>query len=153
MAYAQPFLVLSGASSMGWTYLPGRPLPGTGRLSVTSATQGGYVGHVSTIALKPPFADASPVEIRAALLAEDQPEFDRQWREALAVAAEALSLDEVHDTLESWRRVAWLVSEHGQDGYRQMMAQAQETLRTGQSPPGSVGIEEIEALIRARLGR
>ena len=120
---------------------------------MTSATQAGYVGHVSTIALKPPFADASPVEIRAALLAEDQPEFDRQWREALTVAAEALSLDEVHDTLESWRRVAWLVSEHGQDGYRRMMAQAQETLRTGQSPPGSVGIDEIEALIRARLGR
>ena len=108
---------------------------------------------MSTIALKSPFADASPVEIRAALLAEDQPEFDRQWREALTVAAEALSLDEVHDTLESWRRVAWLVSEHGQDGYRRMMAQAQETLRTGQSPSGSVGIDEIEALIRARLGR
>lgn len=128
-----------------------RPQPA--RISVTSATQGGYVWCVTTTAMKPPFADASPAEIRAALLAEDQPEFDRQWREALTVAAEALSLDEVHDTLESWRRVAWLVSAHGHEGYRRMMAQAQETLRTGQSPPGSVEIDEIEALIRARLGR
>lgn len=120
---------------------------------MTSATQGGYVWCVTTTAVKPPFADASPAEIRAALLAEDQPEFDRQWREALTAAAEALSLDEVHNTLESWRRVAWLVSAHGPDGYRRMMAQAQETLRTGQSPPGSVGIEAIEALIRERLGR
>ncbi|MGH3912568.1 MAG: DUF6247 family protein [Pseudonocardiaceae bacterium] len=71
---------------------------------------------------------------------EDHPEFDRQWRQALAVAADALSLDEVHDTLESWRRVVWLVSAHGHDGYRRMMAQAQEALRPGQSPPGSVFI-------------
>ncbi|MGH3871711.1 MAG: DUF6247 family protein [Pseudonocardiaceae bacterium] len=108
---------------------------------------------MATTALKPPFADASPAEVRAGLLTEDQPEFDRQWREALTVAAKALSLDEVHDTLESWRRVAWLVSEHGHDGYRRMMAQAQETLRTGQSRSGSIAIEEIEALIRARLSR
>ena len=139
MAYAQPFLVLSGASSMGWTYLPGRPLPGTGRVSVTSATQGGYVGHVSTIALKPPFADASPVEIRAALLAEDQPEFDRQWREALTVAAEALSLDEVHDALGSWRRVAWLVSEHGHDGYRRMMAKPRRRCAPDKAHPAASG--------------
>jgi hypothetical protein len=152
LAYAQPFLVLGEVSSVGWTYLPGHR-PRTGRISVTGAIQSGYVWHVSTIALKPPFADASPVEIRAALLPEDQPEFDRQWREALTVAAETLSLDEVHDTLESWRRIAWLVSEHGHEGYRRMMAQTQETLRTGQSPPGSVGIDEIEALIRARLSR
>jgi hypothetical protein len=25
VAYAKPFLVLSGVSSMGWTYLPARP--------------------------------------------------------------------------------------------------------------------------------
>ena len=34
----------------------------------------------------------------------------------MTAAAETLSLDEMHDILESWRRVAWLVSEHRQDG-------------------------------------
>ncbi|MGH3925452.1 MAG: DUF6247 family protein [Pseudonocardiaceae bacterium] len=101
-----------------------------------------------TTAVKTPFADASPAEIRAALIPEDHPEFDRQWREALAIAADALNLDEVHDTLESWRRVAWLVSAHGHDGYRRMMAQAEQTLRTRKSPPGNVPWEQV----KARLG-
>lgn len=104
-------------------------------------------------AVKIPFSDASPVEIRAVLLPEDQPEFDRQWRAALAVAADTLSLDEVHETLESWRRVAWLVSASGPDAYRRILAQAERTLRTGEAPPGTVPIEEIEALIAERLGR
>ncbi|MGH3913987.1 MAG: DUF6247 family protein [Pseudonocardiaceae bacterium] len=106
-----------------------------------------------SVAAKPPFADASPGEIRAALLPEDQPEFDRQWRAALVNAEAALSLDDVHATLESWRRVAWLVTAHGPEGYRRLMATAEQTLRTGQSPPGSVGQEVVEALIRQRLGR
>lgn len=101
-----------------------------------------------TTAVKPPFADASPAQVRAALIPEDHPEFDRQWREALAVAADMLSLDEVHETLESWRRVAWLVTAHGPEGYRRMMATAEQTLRTGQSPPGSVPWEQV----KARLG-
>lgn len=103
---------------------------------------------MTAAAVTTPFADASPAEIRAALIPEDHPEFDQQWRAALTIAADTLSLDEVHDTLESWRRVAWLVSAHGHDGYRRMTATAEQTLRTGQSPPGSVPWEQV----KARLG-
>lgn len=100
-----------------------------------------------------PFADASPAEIRAVLLPEDHPEFDRQWRAALTVAADTLSLDEVKETLESWRRVAWLTTVHGPEAYRRRMAQAEHTLRTGEAPPGTVGSDVVEALIAERLGR
>jgi hypothetical protein len=31
---------------------------------------------------RPPFADASPAQVRAALLPEDAAEFDRQWQDA-----------------------------------------------------------------------
>lgn len=88
-----------------------------------------------TTAVKTLFADASPAQIREAIVPEDRPEFDRQWREALNAAADALSLDEVHAMLESWRRVAWLVTAHGPEGYRRMMATAEQTLRARQSPP------------------
>lgn len=95
----------------------------------------------------------SPAQIRETILPEDQPEFDRQWRAALNVAAEKLSLDEVRETLESWRRVACLVTAHGPEGYRQMMATAEQILRTRQSPPGSVEIDVVEALIAERLSQ
>jgi hypothetical protein len=34
----------------------------------------------------PPFADASPAQLRAALIPEDAAEFDRQWRDVEAVS-------------------------------------------------------------------
>src|SRR5581483_4202693 len=73
---------------------------------------------------RPPFADASPARVRAALIPEDVVEFDRQWRAVMAAATESLDLSEVHRTLESWRRVAWLTSARGHDGYRQLLADA-----------------------------
>lgn len=91
-----------------------------------------------------PFAGVSPAQIREAIPPEDQPEFDQQWRAALAAAADTLSLDEVHETLECWRRVAWLVTAHGLEGYRRMMATAEQTLRTGQGPPGGVPWEQVK---------
>lgn len=102
-------------------------------------------GAPMTTAVKAPFADASPAQIREAILPEDRPEFDRQWRDALNAAADALSLDEVHATLESWRRVAWLVTAHGPEGYRRMMATAEQTLRTRQSLPGAASWEQVKA--------
>ena len=41
---------------------------------------------------RPPFADASPAQVRAALIPEDLAEFDRQWRSAMATATETLDL-------------------------------------------------------------
>ncbi len=70
---------------------------------------------MTAAAVKPPFANASPAEIRA-LLPEERPHFDRQYRRALEVAAESLTLDELHETLKCWRHVAWMtqsVPAHG----------------------------------------
>ncbi|MDQ3903983.1 MAG: DUF6247 family protein, partial [Actinomycetota bacterium] len=43
---------------------------------------------------RPSFADATPAEIRAALIPEEAAEFDQQWREVMAA---------VLATLDSWR--------------------------------------------------
>jgi hypothetical protein len=95
-----------------------------------------------------PFADASPVQVRAALVPEDAAEFDRQWRQALTGAIESLDLTELTETLACWRRVARVTSARGQDGYRRMMQQAEHTLGTGERAAGNVPW----ATVKARLG-
>lgn len=85
---------------------------------------------------RPPFTDASPAQVRAALIPEDVTEFDRQWRAAMATATETLDLTGVHRTLECWRRIAWRTTSNGPDAYQRMLARAEETLRTGELPPG-----------------
>lgn len=57
------------------------------------------------VPVEPPAFD-TPREIRAALLPEEVGQFDSAWRNALARAAEALDLTEVHAVLDSWRRIA-----------------------------------------------
>jgi len=101
---------------------------------------------------RPPFADASPAQVRAALVPEDVVRFDQQWRDAMATATEALDLTVVHELLDSWRRVAWLTAARGHEGYRRILARAEETLRTREVPPGAVSLEEIRLLIARRLG-
>jgi hypothetical protein len=101
---------------------------------------------------RPPFADASPTQVRAALVPEDVVEFDRQWCEAMATATESLDLSGVHRALESWRRIAWLTSAHGHDGYRQLLARVEERGRTGARELGSVSLDRVKALIAERLG-
>lgn len=100
----------------------------------------------------PPFADASPAQVRAALIPEDAAEFDRQWRTVMATATETLDLTGVHRALESWRRIAWLTQANGPDGYRRMLARAERTLRTGELPTDSVPVDQIKSLIAERLG-
>ena len=101
---------------------------------------------------RPPFADASPAQVRAALIPEDLAEFDRQWRSAMATATETLDLTGVHRTLECWRRIAWLTTANGPGGYRRMLARADRTLRTGELPPDSVPLDQVKALLAERLG-
>ncbi|MGH3932728.1 MAG: DUF6247 family protein, partial [Pseudonocardiaceae bacterium] len=60
-----------------------------------------------TTAVKTPFADASPAEIREAILPEDRPQFDRNFQRALDAAAATLRLDELERFLAHWRRLAW----------------------------------------------
>lgn len=69
---------------------------------------------------RPLFADASPAQVRAALIPEEAAEFDGQWREVMARATDTLDLTEVLAVLESWRRVAWLTTANGPDTHRRM---------------------------------
>jgi Family of unknown function (DUF6247) len=66
-----------------------------------------------------PFAEATPAEVRAALIDEETGEFDRQWREALAAAAETLDLSGVMAMLDHWRRMAWL--QQDREAYTHML--------------------------------
>jgi hypothetical protein len=98
-----------------------------------------------------PFREASPADLRAALLPEHLDDFDRGYRDALRVAGEDLSLVRLADFLESWRRVAWLVGDMGAEAYRRMMALADRIDRTGDHPGAAVLDEQALAeLFRGR---
>lgn len=51
-----------------------------------------------------PFSDASPAQLREAILPEERDEFDASWRRALDATAETLSLKPLGDFLTHWRR-------------------------------------------------
>src|SRR5262245_45956006 len=91
----------------------------------------------------PPFVDASPAEVRAALIPEEAAEFDRQWREVTARADEHERLK----TLESWRQIAWMTAAHGGEAHRQMYRRAAAKL-TGEELPA----DEPLWRTKARLG-
>lgn len=95
----------------------------------------------------PSFSDASPAEVRAALIPEEAAEFDLQWREVMAKATETLDLSEVLETLESWRRVARLTAAAGAEAHREMYRRAAATL-TGQDIPA----DEPLPRLKTRLG-
>lgn len=100
---------------------------------------------MTAAATKPPFADASPAEIRDGLVPEERPAFDRAYRKALESAAETFRLDELDATLDEWRRIAWLCVDG--DGYRRMWRRA-ATVATGEDVPEG----EPLAATKARLG-
>jgi hypothetical protein len=95
----------------------------------------------------PPFADATPAEVRAALIPEEAAEFDQQWREVMAAATEALDLSEVLATLDSWRRVARLTVVSGHEAHRAMYRRAAARL-AGENIPS----DEPLPRTKARLG-
>lgn len=98
----------SGCAKTRWPPLPltsRKPSASTRRTRSSKLTpptlaapswQVAIVWGMTAAAVKPPFANASPAEIRAALLPEEQPNFDREYRRALEVAGETLTLDELH---------------------------------------------------------
>jgi uncharacterized protein DUF6247 len=59
------------------------------------------------------------------------------------VAVEPLTLDELHKTLECWRRIGWS-TQAGPDAHQRMLAQAEHTLRTGERPAGSVSWSRLK---------
>lgn len=94
---------------------------------------------------RPPFADASPAQIRQALNPEDAADFDRQWQRLMQLATDKLDLTEVHEALECWRWVAWMTSAHGPNLYRKTLASAEQRLRTGERADGAVSWDQLKA--------
>lgn len=95
--------------------------------------------------------DTSPAAIRDALIDEERTEFEREYLEALAGAAETLDLTGVLDVLRNYHRIAWLTQRQGAEAHRRMLGKAAKILRTGENPD-AVPIEDVKALIRKRLG-
>ena len=94
---------------------------------------------------RPPFADASPAEVRAVLLPEDAAEFDRQWQDVMGCATRELDLTAVHRTLNTWRRVAWVTTATGSERYRAVLASAEQRLRTGERHPQAMPWNQLKA--------
>jgi hypothetical protein len=97
---------------------------------------------------RPPFADASPAQVRAALPPEEAARFDRQWQDVMARATRELDLTDVHRVLDTWRRVAWVAAATGHERYRVALAAAEERLRTGERHPRAVPWNQL----RVELG-
>jgi len=76
--------------------------------------------------------EKTPRGVRDALLAEDVVEFDRDFRAAMAEAAETFDLAPVNACVERWWPVAW--SSTDPEGHRRMLEQAGRLLR-GESVP------------------
>ena len=57
----------------------------------------------------------------------------------------------VHAVLDAWRPVAWLTSARGAAGYRRILARAEQVLRTGERPPGTVSLEATRLAIAEQL--
>src|SRR5260370_24277469 len=81
--------------------LSGVPEPGRGRRygEFMMSASAGFCGAQ-------PVSASSPREIRAALVGEEAGHFDREYRQAMADAAESLDLSGVLAMLERWRRGA-----------------------------------------------
>jgi hypothetical protein len=106
----------------------------------------GYRGKVTMPgAGRGDFREATPLEVRNALIPEEQADFDRSWRKVMAEATETLDLTKVFAMLEHWRRTAWVTQAHGPDSYRQMLATAEHRLRTGERAPDAVSWTELKA--------
>jgi uncharacterized protein DUF6247 len=108
----------------------------------TAATPGPRHGRSG-----PSFSDATPAEVRAALIPEEAAEFDQQWHEVMATATETLDLSEVLATVESWRRVARLTAVTGDKAHRAMYRRAAAQL-AGEDIPA----DEPLPRTKARLG-
>jgi hypothetical protein len=78
-----------------------------------------------------PVSASSPREIRAALVAEEAGRFDREYRQAMADAAESLDLSGLLAMLERWRRVAWSTRDDP-EAHRRMLDNA-DRLSAGES--------------------
>src|SRR3954454_24721396 len=92
------------------------------------------------------WAGATPAEVRGVLTPESAVEFDRQWRAALARAADTYDLGVVHACLDAWRRVAWVtVAAGGPDGYRTLIETASAARDGRELRPASASWRDVRA--------
>lgn len=97
----------------------------------------------------PPPSD--PQAIRGCLTSALAAEFDREWDIVLERAKQSKDLAGVHDLLGKWRHIAYReMREPG--SHSRMLAKAEHILRTGHNPDAA-SFEDLQAVIRARLGR
>ncbi len=96
-----------------------------------------------------PFSDASPAELREAILPEERDEFDASWRRALDATAETLSLKPLEDFLAHWRRNARVVNHNGHDHWRGVLDRAERIMAGERFSPMSG--EEMRRRIAERL--
>jgi len=105
----------------------------------------GMMPSPSTFDGDQPVSASTPREIRAALTGEEIAHFDREYRRAMAEAAESLDLSGVVSMLKRWQRVAWSTRDD-LDAHRQMLARADEF-----NAGGDVATEPWQRT-KARLG-
>jgi Family of unknown function (DUF6247) len=97
----------------------------------------------------PPPPDAQA--IRACLTSALAAEFDSEWETVLERAKQSKDLAGVHDMLSKWRHTAYLEM-RDPGAYYRMLAKAEQITRTGRNPD-AVPLEDLQALLRQRLGR
>jgi hypothetical protein len=98
-----------------------------------------------------PVPPPDPQAIRACLTPSLAAEFDSEWEIVLERAKQSKDLAGVHDLLNKWRHTAYMEMRDPGSYYR-ILAKAEQIMRTGHNP-NAVSIEDMQALIRQRLGR
>lgn len=93
---------------------------------------------------------ATPGEVRRALLDEELGQFDREWRAAMARAAEDLDLTDVYRVLDRWRTVAAMTRQDPAAHHR-MLDRADRVLAG--TARGTVTADDQRAMIARRLGQ
>ncbi|MEJ2862851.1 DUF6247 family protein [Actinomycetospora flava] len=97
---------------------------------------------VSAPALRELGPGATPLAIRAALLPEDRPDFDRAYQEALAEASSSYDLTVVHRVVNQWRGIAALQLDRVQF---EKTARRVAELRTGTALPADASLAAVRA--------
>ncbi|MGH3873256.1 MAG: DUF6247 family protein [Pseudonocardiaceae bacterium] len=93
-----------------------------------------------------------PQAIRRCLTPDVAAAFDAEWEIVLDEAKQTKDLAPVHELLHKWRHFSY--AELKSPGtYSRMLAAAERTLVTGETPQGSISGAEIKAVIRRRLSR
>ena len=94
---------------------------------------------------------AEPQAIRTWLTPVLAAEFDHEWELTLEAAKRSKDLAGVREMLGRWRHSAYL-ERRDSGAYQRLLTKADQISRTG-SNPDAAPYDELQALIRQRLGR